>query len=198
MGIKDYMTIDKARAYFRNLISALEYCHYVANVLHRDIKPENLLIDDDDTLKLADFGVSKMMENGDDTLTSKMGTQFYMCPEMLSRPSFRGMPADVWACGVVLYQMVNKKALPFNSSNLTDLQKIITTEEPNYQNITDHCLVDLLKHILDKDPEERYDIFQIKEHPWVNNHGRDPMRRLDSNQIVITKEDLKGVITKVV
>lgn len=73
--------MDKARKYFRDLVSAVEYCHSVS-VLHRDIKPENILIDNDDSLQLADFGVSQLIENGDDTLTSKMGTQFYMCPEM--------------------------------------------------------------------------------------------------------------------
>lgn len=70
---KDPLPIERARNYFRDLISAVEYCHSV-QILHRDIKPENILIDDDDSLKLADFGVSQLIENGDDTLTSKMGT----------------------------------------------------------------------------------------------------------------------------
>lgn len=52
------------RKYFRQLIMALEYCHENARVIHRDIKPENILIDENDNIKLADFGVSSMMENG--------------------------------------------------------------------------------------------------------------------------------------
>lgn len=85
-----------------------------------------------------------MMENGDDTLTSKMGTQFYMCPEMFQRTSFRGIPADIWACGVVLFQMVCRKSLPFNSDDLPNLQKIILNEEPDYSKISDSLLVHLL------------------------------------------------------
>lgn len=116
MSSKNVITIEMVRNYFRDLISAVEYCHDIANVLHRDIKPENILIDDNNTIKLADFGVSQMIENGDDTLHTKMGTQFYMCPEMFKGTKYRGKPADVWACGVVLYQMANKKIRPFIST----------------------------------------------------------------------------------
>jgi serine/threonine protein kinase len=49
---------EKIRSYFRDLISALEYCHVCAGIVHRDIKPENVLIDNNDRVILADFGVS--------------------------------------------------------------------------------------------------------------------------------------------
>jgi len=52
------MTINDIRKYFRGLINAIDYCHNMAGVLHRDIKPENILIDENDEIKLADFGVS--------------------------------------------------------------------------------------------------------------------------------------------
>jgi 5'-AMP-activated protein kinase, catalytic alpha subunit len=103
MSSKDALTLEQVRKYFRDLMSAVDYCHNVANVLHRDIKPENILIGDDDSVKLADFGVSQMIENGDDTLHSKIGTQFFMSPEMFQAASYRGKPADIWACGIVLY-----------------------------------------------------------------------------------------------
>jgi len=72
---------DQMRKYFRNLISALEYCHECAGVIHRDIKPENILIDEQDKAKLADFGVSFMMKDGDDKLTTTAGSNFFFCPE---------------------------------------------------------------------------------------------------------------------
>jgi serine/threonine protein kinase len=62
--MKHTITEEEARLYFRDLISALEYCHECASIIHRDIKPENILIDENNRIKLADFGVSFMMENG--------------------------------------------------------------------------------------------------------------------------------------
>ena len=64
--IQKGLSMDKVWKYFRELIAALEYCHVCAGVIHRDIKPENILIDERDKVKLADFGVSFQMENGDD------------------------------------------------------------------------------------------------------------------------------------
>ena len=63
---------------------------------------------------LADFGVSTLMENGNDLLTSKAGTNFYFAPEICNCVSYRGKPADIWACGVVLFYMATK-TFPFMS-----------------------------------------------------------------------------------
>ena len=82
--------------------------------MHRDIKPENILIDENNRLKLADFGVSSIIENGDDTLKTKAGSNFYFGPEICKGTSYKGKPADIWACGVTLYYMLNKK-FPFLS-----------------------------------------------------------------------------------
>jgi len=55
--------------------------HNTVGIIHRDIKPENLLISEDDTLKVSDFGISKIMENGDDLLDTNAGTKLYLAPE---------------------------------------------------------------------------------------------------------------------
>ncbi len=111
---KRILSIDEIRMYFRDLISALEYCHECAGVLHRDIKPENILIDDKNRLKLADFGVSQFMENQNDLVDTKAGTNFYFSPEACKGKSYRGKPTDVWACGVVLFYM-RARRFPFMS-----------------------------------------------------------------------------------
>ena len=67
--------------WFRDLICALEYCHECAGIIHRDIKPENILIDENDSVKLADFGVSQIMENGNDEINTTAGSQLYFSPE---------------------------------------------------------------------------------------------------------------------
>jgi serine/threonine protein kinase len=77
-----------------------------------------------------------MIENGDDTLNTKVGTNFYFCPEICRGKSYKGKPADVWACGVVLYYMATKR-FPFISHNIQDLYRVIIHDEPDYSDITD-------------------------------------------------------------
>ncbi len=72
---------DKAKKYFRHLILALDYLHNTVGIIHRDIKPENLLISEDDILKVSDFGISKIMSDGDDVFENNAGTKLYLAPE---------------------------------------------------------------------------------------------------------------------
>ena len=86
-------------------------------MIHRDIKPENILIDQNDRIILADFGVSYIMENGNDKINTTAGTNLYFCPEICKGYYYSGRSADIWACGVVLFFMATKR-FPFNSSNI--------------------------------------------------------------------------------
>lgn len=110
---------------------------------------------------------------GDDTLNTKAGTPFYFAPEMNQGTTYRGFPADVWACGVVLYQMALGKKLPFMplTGNVQELFKQITSQEPDFTGISDTSLLDLLKGIFVKDPRSRLTIPQIKVHPWITDDG---------------------------
>lgn len=91
--------------------------HECAGVAHRDIKPENLLVDENDCLKISDFGVSSLFENGTDELTSTAGSNYFFSPEICSGAVFKARKSDIWAAGVTLYFMFFKK-YPFNSSNI--------------------------------------------------------------------------------
>ncbi|CEG44195.1 camk protein kinase [Plasmopara halstedii] len=97
-----------ARAYFQQLVSGLDACH-AQGVYHRDIKPENLLLDENFTLKIADFGLSGLRKGINDAVTelyTQCGTRGYMSPEVLSCMPYEGEPADVWSAGVVLFIML--------------------------------------------------------------------------------------------
>lgn len=63
---KGKMNLDVIRKYFRQMVVGLEYCHTIANICHRDIKPENMLLGENGELKIADFGISSLIENGND------------------------------------------------------------------------------------------------------------------------------------
>ncbi len=107
--------------------------HTYANVIHRDLKPENLLIDEADTLKIADFGVSTIMENGNDQLSNNAGTKAFLAPETWDGKSFQGKKADIWACAATLYFLVVGK-LPFHATNAEDLKKRIQEDQLFYFN----------------------------------------------------------------
>ena len=67
--------------------------HNYANVVHRDIKPENLLISENDVLKLSDFGISEIVEDGSDSLSNNAGTKFFMAPEAWGGKNLLNMQA---------------------------------------------------------------------------------------------------------
>lgn len=95
------MPIWKAQKYFRQLISGVEYLHS-RGVAHRDLKPENLLLDDNDNLKISDFGLATIyrMQGKERLLEKKCGTLPYVAPEVLVR-SYHAEPADIWSCGII-------------------------------------------------------------------------------------------------
>ncbi len=120
--------MEKCWKYFRDLLSGLEYCHEVAGIIHRDIKPENLLFDATDTLKIVDFGVAFMMNDGSDESKVTLGSTFYLAPEICKGAVYKGRRTDVWAAGVTLYRMVTAK-FPFEGINVPMIYKSITTSE---------------------------------------------------------------------
>jgi serine/threonine protein kinase len=90
------------------------------------------LIDENDNVKLSDFGVSFMMENGTDDMQNSAGSYYYYSPEACIGSSYKGKKSDIWACGVTLYYMIYKFC-PFESNVIPDLFKKIQNEEPTYR-----------------------------------------------------------------
>nr|XP_046230841.1 calcium/calmodulin-dependent protein kinase kinase 2 isoform X1 [Scatophagus argus] len=190
---------DQSRFYFQDLLRGIEYLHY-QKIIHRDIKPSNLLVGEDGHVKIADFGVSNQFEGADALLTSTVGTPAFLAPEALSetRKNFSGKALDVWAMGVTLYCFVFG-VCPFMDERILSLHQKIKTqpvELPEHADISDD-LKDLLLKMLDKNPEMRISIPQIKVHPWVTRHGAEPLPPEDDNccmLIEVTEEEVENSV----
>lgn len=197
---KQPLTEEECRLYFRDLISAVEYCHECAKIVHRDIKPENILIDDNNRIKLADFGVSFIMENGKDDIKTAAGSSCFQSPEACQGVNIKGKNIDIWACGVTLYRMMTRQ-YPFNGANVTDLYIKIINEQPVYPSFLNPLLVDLLKKMLIKDPNNRITTLEIKVHPWITLNGQDPMEFLEQDEIKqkeiqLSRKDVKSAFSR--
>ncbi|ESQ52517.1 hypothetical protein EUTSA_v10016695mg [Eutrema salsugineum] len=166
-------TESLSRKYFRQLISAVRYCH-ARGVFHRDLKPENLLLDENRDLKVSDFGLSAMREQiqADGMLHTLCGTPAYVAPELLLKKGYDGSKADIWSCGVVLF-LLNAGYLPFRDPNIMGLYRKIHKAQYRMPDWTSSDLRQLLRRLLEPDPEKRITVEEILKDPWFN-HGVDP------------------------
>ena len=109
---------DVAKHLFKQIIEGLKYCHS-KNILHRDIKLDNILLSSEGDVKICDFGVSKLVRNGE-IMTEQCGTPAYISPEVFENKGYEGYASDIWSAGVVLYAMLYG-TVPFKASNMTEL-----------------------------------------------------------------------------
>ena len=156
-----------AQFYFRQMVSGLAYLH-ANGVIHGDMKPENVLLSGDATVKIADFGQSQFMSEGEDTLRRTLGTPMYLSPEICAGEDYKGRPADVWALGVSLYVFIYGE-LPFRGSSLLELyEDIAESPVPFPPNVPVSIeLQDLLLRTLCKEPEARITADELLRHPWI-------------------------------
>ncbi|CAH0395475.1 unnamed protein product [Bemisia tabaci] len=153
----------EARRFFQQIISGVDYCHRHM-IVHRDLKPENLLLDQNLHVKIADFGLSNMMTDGEFLRTS-CGSPNYAAPEVISGKLYAGPEVDIWSCGVILYALLCG-SLPFDDEHVPTLFRKIKTgifPIPDYLN---KSVVSLLCHMLQVDPMKRATIEDIKKHDW--------------------------------
>ncbi|CAM5104792.1 unnamed protein product [Natator depressus] len=191
-------TEEQARLYFKDIVMGIEYLHY-QKIIHRDIKPSNLLLGDDGHVKIADFGVSNQFEGNDAQLSSTAGTPAFMAPEAISDSgkSFSGKALDVWAMGITLYCFVYGKC-PFIDEYILALHNKIknkVVEFPEEPQISEE-LKELIVRMLDKNPETRITVPEIKLHPWVTKFGEDPLPLEEEHCTVVevTEEEVKNSV----
>lgn len=153
----------EARKFFQQIICAVEYCHR-HKIVHRDLKPENLLIDANKNVKIADFGLSNIMTDGNFLKTS-CGSPNYAAPEVISGKLYAGPEVDVWSCGVILYVLLVGR-LPFDDDYIPALFKKIAAGNFHMPPYINSGAARLIKSMLQVHPVHRLTIPEIRQDPW--------------------------------
>lgn len=163
------MDEKEAREKFTQILSAVRYCHDEQNVIHRDLKPDNVLLDEQNNIKIADFGLSEEFVPGK-MLNTFCGTPEYMAPEVFQGQKFDGPKVDVWSLGVMLYEMLTD-TIPFPGSSWPDIiQSVLRGKYYVPEYISSDCR-NLLSKMLVLDPNNRATIDVILEDAWVNSRS---------------------------
>uniref|UniRef100_A0A3P9MM50 Si:dkey-16p21.7 n=1 Tax=Oryzias latipes TaxID=8090 RepID=A0A3P9MM50_ORYLA len=168
---KGRLTPKEARKFFRQIISALDFCHS-HSICHRDLKPENLLLDEKNNIRIADFGMASL-QVGDSLLETSCGSPHYACPEVIRGEKYDGRRADVWSCGVILFALL-VGALPFDHDNLRQLLEKVKSgvfHMPHF--IPPDCQA-LLKGMIQVDPDKRLSLEAIQKHAWYLGGRNEP------------------------
>ena len=171
----DTLKENQIKQYTRNLICAVEHCHKIANIIHKDINVNNLLINKDGIAKLCDFGISEVFEDDNDLLPSK-GPSTYTPPEKKYNAQYRGKPADIYLIGLTLYHMVYKRPLFSDFGNLTknDYININIPKTDDKNNEININLYNLIKSLLNFNPDKRPTINELKRNPWLTDDMKNP------------------------
>ncbi|RSL60042.1 Sucrose non-fermenting protein kinase 1 [Fusarium duplospermum] len=185
----------EARRFFQQMLCAVEYCHR-HKIVHRDLKPENLLLDENLNVKIADFGLSNIMTDGNFLKTS-CGSPNYAAPEVIGGKLYAGPEVDVWSCGVILYVLLVGR-LPFDDEHIPSLFAKIAKGTYSIPQWMPLGAANLIKKMLVVNPVHRATIEDIRADPWFItdlpvylqlpveeffNTGVDPNKAIQKNDI---------------
>jgi len=163
---------EEAAKLIRPLLESVAYLHDLG-IVHRDIKPENILVGDNlDDLKIADFGLSKMLLPKE-RMDTACGTLSYVAPEVLTMQGY-GQEADIWSVGVIMFLIICGK-LPFDGQTHDDIiRNTIQADLKINPNVWGRLSPDcqgLIKSLLHKNPKERISGRAALRHPFILTHN---------------------------
>lgn len=185
-----YIEEEKARQWFGQLVSAIDYCHQ-KTVVHRDIKCENLLLNEAFEIKLSDFGFARkhagMIDPKIKLSETFCGSYAYASPEILKGVPYMPHQSDIWSMGVVLFAMVYGR-LPFDDTNYSDLlrqvqNKVVFPDSPQVSDACNELICRILSHV-----KVRSTVEDIQKDPWLTRVPREkPQARSKSAPEVNTR-----------
>ena len=177
-----------AKIIFKQIIKGLQFIHK-KKIVHRDIKLDNVLIDLTNTVKICDFGVSRILQPGD-VMYEHCGTPAYIAPEIFKDEGYEGFACDVWSAGVTLYYML-AGVQPFKASKIEDLKEIILKGKFDPIEDVSKEANDLIKGMLQLNPNKRFTVEQVLKHPWLKNVN---IKKRENLNIFTNAE--KGLLSK--
>ncbi|KAG0173930.1 hypothetical protein DFQ30_006562 [Apophysomyces sp. BC1015] len=168
---KGSYTERDASTLVRQMLEGLAYLHE-RDIVHRDLKPENLLFQssaDNANLMITDFGLSKILKNDNEILTTACGTPGYVAPEVLLRTG-HGKPVDLWSIGVITFTLLSGYT-PFWGEDQSSLFQSIMSgryeyDDEYWSNISDSAK-SFIDALLTFDPEKRITADDALRHPWI-------------------------------
>ncbi|KAK8140559.1 Pkinase-domain-containing protein [Apiospora sp. TS-2023a] len=183
--INEYQCLqeDETVFFFRQIISALDYCHSF-NICHRDLKPENILISNTGQIKIADFGMAAIHQGPTHWLQTACGSPHYAAPELVNQNrGYLGHKVDVWSAGVILYACLCGR-LPFddregNLKRLLNKAQLGRYSEPEHLSWASR---DLIRWMLQPNPDRRICIRDIWEHDLITAYDAyDDLKQLSKD-----------------
>ncbi|KAJ6683312.1 hypothetical protein OIU85_007038 [Salix viminalis] len=155
--------------YTRQILQGLTYLHS-CKVVHGDVKCANILVTELGRIKLADFGLSRSMEDHSQSLKLGLGSSFWMAPEVAKHKRVGyGFPSDIWSLGCTVTELSTRKYPQYNARNAVSLDRAIRSGKgpvvPNYLSDT---LKDFINQCLQPDPNQRPTAADLLAHPFVN------------------------------
>ncbi|EHK23941.1 uncharacterized protein TRIVIDRAFT_58043 [Trichoderma virens Gv29-8] len=169
INTKGRLSEEVAVYFFRQMISAIAYCHSF-NVCHRDLKPENILITADLQIKIADFGMAALHQTATHRLATACGSPHYAAPELLKNRQYRGDRADIWSMGVILYAMLSA-TLPFDDPDLRVMMNKTKKGQYKMPDFLSPEAENLIDRMLQVNPDHRITMKQIWQHLLIQKYN---------------------------
>ena len=165
-----FSEVDAANL-IRSIMSAIAYCHDQKGIVHRDLKPENFIFssrDEDAVIKIIDFGLSRHDDMKAGVMNTKVGTPYYVAPEVLNREYTKN--CDIWSIGVITYILLCGYP-PFYGDTDNQIFDSVRTgrfdfPSPDWDGISDNAK-DFICSLLKRDPSKRLSASEALVHPWI-------------------------------
>jgi len=172
---------ERAKFYAAEVLLALEHFHK-HNIIYRDLKLDNILLGVDGHVKIADYGLCKILDHFDGRTNTFCGTPEFMAPEILKEELY-GRAVDWWAFGVLLYELLLAEA-PFQGQDEEEVFEAVLHEELQLPEDLDELAADLISHLLIRDPTMRLgsgavDATEVKRHPYFADIDFGKLARLE-------------------
>ena len=174
---------------FKQIILGLKYMQK-KKIVHRDIKLDNILLNLTNTIKICDFGVSKILSSPDEVMHDHCGTPAYIAPEVFENIGYCGYACDIWSLGVTLYYMLGGEQ-PFKGKTLEELKKNIFLKKYDKINFISKEANDLIDKMLTVNPEERITLEEILKHQWIKDvdvKNRNKIKFFSKNEKYLLKK----------